>query len=181
MPIPVWEVLEGAANTVEGQEHKPYNQMVNLSGQPMDLAGIMRDCARATREDHERRLKTSARNARSVSSQAERWLYDCPNCKAPSVMTRPTGVCRTCANRITRGPLVSPERVTAIKAFARSLVLLEEAYGVTLKGEDMGDLEIIDMTHRLPDGYEFSGWIDSATRELTIADWVVEPEAGRGI
>lgn len=69
MSIPVWEVLEGAANGVEGQEHKPYNQLVNLSGQALDLVGIMRDCARVTREAYERRLKVSARNARSVPPQ----------------------------------------------------------------------------------------------------------------
>lgn len=45
MPIPVWEVLEGTANAVAGQEHKPYNELVNLSGQPLDLVGTMKECA----------------------------------------------------------------------------------------------------------------------------------------
>lgn len=186
MPIPVWEVLEGTANTVEGQEHKPCNQLVNLSGRPMDLAGIMRDCARVIREDYDRRLKTSsARNARSVSPQAtesERITEYVKLCRqqeidalrkyAPYVDSLAQGgTSRACV------PLVSPERVTAIKAFRRSLALMEEAYGVKLKTDSSGDLLIIDTATKLPSDYEWSAWIDR-NGEVHISDWVVEPEAG---
>lgn len=122
-------------------------------------------------------LSEPARNARSVSPQAERWLYDCPNCNAPSVMTRPTGVCHKCANNITRGPLVSPGRVTAIKAFGRSLALLEEAYGVTLWGDTDAGLLITDKLRQLPEGYHCDAKIQP-NGDLVISDWVVEPEAG---
>lgn len=74
-------------------------------------------------------------------------------------------------------PLVSPERVTAIKAFRRSLALLEEAYGVTLKVDSSGDLLILDQTTTLPDDYGWSAWI-SQSGELHIAEWVLDDETG---
>ena len=74
-------------------------------------------------------------------------------------------------------PLVSPERVTAIKAFRRSLTLLEEAYGVKLKVDSSGDLLILDQTTKLPDDYEWSAWI-SQSGELHIAEFVLDEELG---
>lgn len=69
--------------------------------------------------------------------------------------------------------LVSPARAAAIKSFRRSVALLEEAFGLKLKTDSSGDLLIIDTTVSLPDGYEWSAWIDRAGK-LHIAEFVTE-------
>lgn len=77
------------------------------------------------------------------------------------------------------GPLVKPERVTAIKAFKRSLELLCECYGVKLKPDTdySGDLLILDQTRQIPAGYYFDARI-TPEGELEIANWVLDEEGG---
>lgn len=68
---------------------------------------------------------------------------------------------------------MSSERVTAIKAFRRSLALLEEAYGVKLEAEDDGDLLIIDTTRKLPSGYHYDAKI-TVNGDVRFMEWIDE-------
>ena len=88
------------------------------------------------------------------------------------------GSCELVASH-SRTPLVSPERATAIKAFRRSLTLLEEAYGVKIAADSDGskDILILDTTRTLPTGYYYDARIDERG-ELELAEWILEDESG---
>jgi hypothetical protein len=154
-------------------------------------------------------LKSGARDARSVPPQADSVVGTCAdigpwpqiphNWSVPTIAfsgtpyAATTRHCHMCglhettqtesakkrlANHATE-PLVKPERVTAIKAFSRSLELLCDCYGVKLKPDTdySGDLLILDQTRTIPSGYYFDARI-TPSGELEIAEWVLDEEAG---
>lgn len=142
-------------------------------------------------------LVSPARNVRSVSPQAD----SIHSYRKKGGLDNETLGCYTCGQHIdtpihrvyasafyklpanrTKTPLVSPERVTAIKAFRRSLTLLEEAYGVKVGADTDGscDLLIVDTTRTLPQGYYYDARI-SKDGDLEFAEWVRDNEAGTEI
>lgn len=74
-------------------------------------------------------------------------------------------------------PLVSAERRLDIELFARTIKLVEEAYGLKLKGDTdlSGDILIFDQRNTLPRGYDFSAYIEP-NGALEISDWVLDDE-----
>ena len=190
MSIPVWEVLEGHANTVEGQEHKPYRDIVNGSGQPLDLVGVMRECAAILREDYERRcVGRQARDAVRVPPQADSIHFfrnkpenveaeDSPIHHVPQHMRESTfipGMPRTHATE----PLVTPERRIDILSFRNALERICEAYGVKIKGDTdaSGDILIYDQRQKLPHGYDWSAYIEP-NGQMEFCDYVLDDESG---
>lgn len=70
MPIPVFEVLEGLANTIDGQPH----ELRDGSGTIMDIPAMLRDCASALRRDY--LLKCLRRDATHLSGENLERLLD---------------------------------------------------------------------------------------------------------